>query len=151
MTTKQRRQYLTLHAVRELVRGMGEHRQCFERKTRESLRRIERRTTSMIEALGQPTRSDYAHFAKAADKLRSTWTDENPRHSQAAFVAIGLSLVADQRAEIPRKAAQVRKEFADLEGMLATLYKHFDPDYEDMAATNEGEAVANEYRMLVAA
>ncbi|WP_018123870.1 hypothetical protein [Desulfovibrio oxyclinae] len=151
MTTKQRRQYLTLHAVRELVRGMGEHRQCFEKKTRESLRRIERRVTAMIEALGQPTRSDQACFARAADKLNSAWVDEGGGHSQAAFVAIGLALVAEQRAEIPAKAAKARQEFADLEGMLATLYRHFDPDYEDMVASDEGEAVAREYRQLVAA
>jgi hypothetical protein len=151
MTSKQRDQYLTLHAVRELVRGMAEHRSQYASKTRSSLARIEAKASAMLAALGFPTASDQRVFRAAATRLTAAWTEEGGRHTPAAFVAIALTLVADQRAAIPPKAARVRKEFADLEGMLATLYRHFDPDMEDDAASTEGEAVANEYRALVAA
>lgn len=151
MTSKQRKQYMTLHAVRELVRGMAEHKQDFERKTQLSLERIERKVTGMLEALGEPTVTDWAYFTKAANRLRAKWDGEDEGHTYAAFVAIALTLVADQCALIPPKAVKVRKEFSDLEGMLATLYGHFDPELENMAASKEGEGVADEYRKLVAA
>jgi len=152
MTTKKRRQYLTLHAVRELVRGMNEHRLDFPRNTRSSIARIEKRCTEMIDKLGEPTITDIMTFKRAGDRLRNTWKEEDSsNHTPAAFVAIGMTLVADQLALIPKKALFARQCFETLEGMLCTLYKHFDPEMEDMKASKEGELVAAEYKLLVAA
>lgn len=151
MTSKQRQQYLTLHAVRELVRGMAEHRTQYARKTRGSLERIEAKVSLMLPAMGPLTAADIRYFSSAAAKLRAAWTDEGDNYTPAAFVAIALTLIADQCAMIPAKAASVRRDFADLEGMLSTLYRHFDPDMTDTEANATGEAVAVEYRALVAA
>lgn len=150
MTRKQRAQYLTLHAVREMVRGMAEQT-GMARKTRASLSRIRARTTEMMRACGEMTEADARYFSRAANKLVAAWQHDGDRgYTPEAFVAIGLTLVADQCAAIPKTATQVRKSFTDLEGMLATLYSHFDPDLKDHEASKQGEAVANEYRALVA-
>lgn len=151
MTSKQRRQYLVLHAVREQVRGMAEHWSQWPRKTKQSIARIEARTSTMLEALGKPTYADMRAFGDAARKLRTAWNGEGENCTPAAFVAISLALVADCRAAIPAKAARVREEFATLEGMLATLYQHFDPEMTDAHAADEGESIATEYRAIVAA
>ncbi|XXJ19880.1 hypothetical protein ACR42D_10115 [Desulfovibrio caledoniensis] len=151
MTRRQRSQYLTLHAVRELVQGMAEQT-GLEPKTRASLARIRAKATAMLRACGEITEADARYFRECVDKLLAAWSgDGNTRHTPAAFVAIGLTLVADQVAAIPTKAAKVRADFQSLEGMLATLYSHFDPDLKDLAASKEGESIANDYQALVAA
>jgi hypothetical protein len=151
MTRKQRSQYLTLHAVRELARGMAEQT-GLESKTRACLSRINAKSTEMMRTCGDLTAADHRYFIQCADKLRSAWdNDGDQMHTPSAFVSIALTLVADQVAAIPAKATKVRREFATLEGMLATLYSHFDPEFADTTASKQGEAVANDYRALVAA
>ena len=152
MTTKQRRQYLVLHAVRELVRAMAEHGTDYERKTRKALDRIEGRVSGMLDALGRLTAADSRYFIVAAHNLRTAWTSpDGDRYTPAAYVAIALTLVADQFSAIPPRAEHARREFATLEGMIATLYQHFDPEMQDNAASEAGERVAEQYRHLTAA
>lgn len=148
MTTKQRKQYLTLHAVRELVRGMAEQRNLHPR-VEMLLAQIDIKATRMIESM-PITFSDARAFSRAAERLTQSWDGDDSRHTPEAFISIALTLVADQVAAIPAKAVSVRNEFSDLEGLLADLYGHFDPEFDDRQASMEGEAVANEYRCLVA-
>jgi hypothetical protein len=150
MTRKQRRQYLTLHSVRELVRGLAAQPRL-ESKTRKSLARLEAKCTAMLDAFTEFTTADHRYFVQCADNLYRAWEKDEETHSYKAFVNIGMTLVADQVAAIPAKAESVRREFQDLEGMLFTLYQHFDPEVEDSQAMNEGEAVAQDFQNLVAA
>lgn len=150
MTTKKRKQYLTLHAVRELARGMREQ-QGLSPRADMLLSQINCRTTAMLDALGEITTADSRVFRAAADSLIAAWSDDGDRHTPAEFVAIGLTLVADQYAAIPAKAVRARQDFSDLEGLLALLYEQFDEGMTDMVASKRGEAVAVEYRSLVAA
>ena len=149
MTSRQRNQYLTLHVVRELCAGMLQTGQL-EKKSRDSLRRITARVEQMIEHLGQPTPTDARAFRESADRLNAAWNGDEAPISRPAFVSIAMCAVADQVKALPRKAVKARKEFLELEGMLFTLYKHFDPDVEDTEAMDEGEEIANEYQRLAA-
>jgi len=145
MTRNQRRQYLTLHVVRELCRGMKEHGNIPD-KSRKSIDRIINKANGLMAGLGTVTPADARHFYRAAEKLRK---DDQEYVSQAAFVGIALASVADTVRDIPQKAT-ARAEYEQLEGMLFTLYRHFDPSVEDNEAADTGEAIAQEYRALVA-
>jgi len=150
MTRKQRRQYLTLHSVRELVRGLAAQ-PGLKSKTRKSLSRIETKCTVMLAAFTDFTAADHRYFVQCANNLYRAWEKDEDTHSYRAFVNIGMTLVADQVAALPATAAGVRREFQELEGMIFTLYQHFDPEVEDVQAMGEGEAVALDFQKLVAA
>ena len=150
MTKSQRRLFLTLHAVREMANGMTTTGKLTS-KSRASLGRILARVGSEIDALGPATAADARAFTATRDRLVSTWTGDEVAMSRPAFVCVALALVADHRATLPKTATATRATCAALEGMLFTLYRHFDPDMADTKSMNQGEQIALEYRAVVAA
>jgi len=140
-----------LYAVQSLIETMWEDKKEWQSKTRKQLKRIKQDVSDMISGYGYPTVSDWMVFKRAANRLSFGWSEhDGSKHGPAAFVCIAITLVADQVSLIPKKAKYTRAPFERLEGMLATLYRHFDPDYEDGVSSMQGEAVAKEYRFLVA-
>lgn len=144
MTRNQRRLFLILHTVREMSAGM-QGTGCLTSKSRGSLSRIMARVDAETAALGPMTPADARHFRVVAARLQDMWDNDTEETSRPAFVSICLSLLADYRAGLPRGADRARAACADLEAMLFTLYKHFDPDLEDTTAMNQGERIAKEF------
>ena len=152
MTKSQRKYYLILHAVLMQCEGMLETGDL-QSKSRSSINRIK----GLIEAeqlffLEKNTYADVRYFNEVANKLHKMWqTNGGEDVTRPAFVAICISLIDSHRESLPENATRVRAVCDKLEGMLFTLYKHFDPDCEDSEASAIGERIANEYRAACAA
>ncbi|XPV77963.1 MAG: hypothetical protein ACNI27_08590 [Desulfovibrio sp.] len=122
-------------------------------KSRSSIKRIQ----CLVEAeqlffLDKLTHTDQRYFKKTANTLNKMWqTDGGEEVSRPSFVAICISLVDSHRESLPDNETKVRTTCDRLEGMLFTLYKHFDPELTDDEATKIGERIANEYQSACAA
>lgn len=150
MTRSTRRFFLVLHTVHELAAGMLATGDLMK-KSRESLYRILAHSQREMDSFGPLTTADKDHFRRIAAKLREAWAGEDAPVSRPAFVSIGLTLLADHRANLPKGATRTRKACARLEGLLMTLYLHFDPDLADLDAMRQGETVAREFQVVTMA
>lgn len=150
MSKNQRSLYFILHAVQSMATGMLSTG-GLQKKSRDSLQRILNRVEREMESLGPINENDARHLRRAGEALRESWAVNGEEQlSRPAFVTIAMALMADHRAELPPRAKKARRTCADLEGMLFTLYQHFDPGLTDRTAMDIGADIAAEYRQTIA-
>lgn len=120
-------------------------------KSRESVKRIIAKVQASFPDFATKTASDGRYLMNVATKLKTMWSDDEyiPR---AAFIALALNMVVDHKNTLPHNATKARALFDTLEGMIATLYSHTDPNNEAIDHMNHGERMAREYmRIAIAA
>jgi len=157
MSRSKRNTYLALMVVKNICKGMQrtdaeakatrKHEDLLHPNSRASIKRILAKIEAEMPAYKIQTASDSRFMRAAADKLHTMWKDDEiiPR---PAFVAVALNLVVDHKAALPQNATKAIALFDSLEGMLATLYSHMDPDNEAIDDMNHGEKLAREYAQI---
>ena len=149
--------YLVLMAVQNICEGMqrtdatakdsNTPEDRLHPNSRASIKRILAKIQDAMPTYQPKTASDGRFMMDVATKLRIMWADDEsiPR---PAFVAVALNLVVDHKETLPQNATNARALLDSLEGMLATLYSHMDPDNEALDDMNHGEKLAREYAQI---
>ncbi|GFM38280.1 hypothetical protein [Desulfovibrio psychrotolerans] len=154
MSRSKRRLYVVLHVLRSICQGMlqtdAEAKEARDTEARlasksvQSIKRILARVEAEMDALGTLDASDNRYMIEVGDKLRAAWSDDE-QLTRPTFISVALAMVVEHKDRLPHNATQARAMYDALEGMLSTLYNHFDPDLSALPDMNHGEALAHEF------